>query len=159
MKTHYLIISFFFVALLGVKTSNAQGIFAYAVKGASTVNNSDEAIQNETADVAPYSLKVDPLVNTKFVITRLTDEKFKSGINLFPNPVKDILHLNLQRVKDVDITTLSYSLQTMDGEEVASNKVSNVVENIDMAEIEKDNYKLMVSSADVVIKSYQIKVH
>ncbi len=69
-----------------------------------------------------------------------------------------MLHLNLQRAKDIDLSAMHYVLQNEDGKEMAANKISEVVENIDLTDLEKSQYTLSVFSGDVLVKSYRVKI-
>lgn len=83
----------------------------------------------------------------------IVQQDFKIEINVFPNPTKDYLIVDL---KDVAYSNLSFELIDSQGKKIQSNVIKSSGFQIEMNSYPKATYLLNVLQGNILVKSFKI---
>lgn len=95
--------------------------------------------------------EVKGLIDTNCVITSIPDQIMQQSISIFPNPVKDRLHVEFEDIDNYE----SIAIYNVNGQLIQSNPISSNVELIDMREMTNGFYFLEIST-DSGIRRFKI---
>ena len=89
---------------------------------------------------------------TNITITGIEDFKTDFEMNVFPNPTSDFVNITVENLKE----NLSFSIYTVEGKLVMTNKLIALSTKLDIATYVKGTYFLKVTDGTALMKTYKI---